>query len=51
VMGAKRSQEYLEKLPDTEVFFFVKDAPHAWKVVHRHGRRANSFWRQHHESS
>jgi FAD:protein FMN transferase len=51
VMGAEGSRAYLEKLPDTEAFFFVEDAPRAWKVIHRHGRRANSFWRQHHESS
>ena len=40
VMGAARSRAYLKTLPDTEAFFFVKGAPHAWKVVHRHGRRA-----------
>jgi FAD:protein FMN transferase len=51
VLGAEGSRAYLEKLPDTEAFFFVEDAPRAWKVIHRHGRRANSFWRQHHESS
>jgi thiamine biosynthesis lipoprotein len=35
VLGPERSQPYLNRLPETEVFFFLGDATRGWKLVHR----------------
>ena len=35
VLGPERSRAYVNRLPDTEVFFFLPDESHGWTVVHQ----------------
>lgn len=39
VLGQEPSRVYLERLPETEAFFFLPDAARGWKTVQLTGRR------------
>jgi thiamine biosynthesis lipoprotein len=37
VLGVEKNRAYSDRLADTEAYFFLADATHGWKMVHRPG--------------